>query len=414
MKIGIVGCGIAGLAAAGCLSADGHDVEILERAEQPVPVGAGLLLQPPGAAVLDQMGILDRIAPSASRIRRLDSRSASGRRLIDLDYVDLAPGLHGFGVRRAAIWSALFDHAQATGVRLATSVAVTSVTSDDREAFVESANGQTRRYDLTVIAAGTHSSVAVHGVRRRAKPYRWGCLWTNIRLPAGWPQDVLGQRCCGTGIMIGILPTGAEAGLPTAALYWSVGNDRIDAWRDRSIDLWRGEVGRTWPEAIPLVAHLRHDDFQHGTYRDVWTDPPHAGRVLVIGDAAHGTSPQLGQGVTQALRDSRALTIALSGAGSIEERLGMYWNSRRRATAYYRWASRLLTPAFQSAIPGIGLLRDLLAGPLNDLFKRQALLSLAGMKTGIFASEPIPASLYGDEVKRPDGDVTLGPIATGE
>ena len=388
MKVGIIGCGIAGLAAAGCLAVDGHEVEILERADQPVPIGAGLLLQPPGAAILKEMGILDRVAQTASQIRRLDSRTPSGRRIIDLDYADLAPGLHGLGIRRAAIWSALFDHARQAGARLSTNITVLAVAASEDGARIEDQSGGVRHYDLAVNASGTHSSVALQGLKRRANPYDWGCLWTTIRLRPDWRQDVLAQRCRGTRIMIGVLPTGIDDdGYPTAALYWSVRNDEVAAWRDQPIGVWLAEVERTWPELVPLITHLRHDDFQHGTYRDVWADPSHAGRIMMIGDAAHGTSPQLGQGVTQALRDSRALTLALRGDGRLEDKLATYWSSRKGATAYYRWASRLLTPAFQSEVPGIGLLRDLFAGLMNDLFKRQALLTLAGMKTGLFHSE---------------------------
>ena len=109
------------------------------------------------------------------------------------------------------------------------------------------------------------------------------------------------------------------------------------------------------------------------TYRDVWANPPYRGRVLMIGDIAHSTSPQLGQGVTQALRDASALTRHLRRDAPLDKKLAAYWGERKRSVGYYRSASRLLTPAFQSSIPGRGILRDMFAGPMNDVFKRQAL-----------------------------------------
>lgn len=59
MRIGIVGCGIAGQAAAIALARSGHDVTIVERFEQARPVGAGLLLQPSGQLALARLGLRD-------------------------------------------------------------------------------------------------------------------------------------------------------------------------------------------------------------------------------------------------------------------------------------------------------------------------------------------------------------------
>jgi choline dehydrogenase-like flavoprotein len=98
LRVGIIGAGLAGLAAAACLAARGHRVEVLERAPAPRPMGAGLLLQPPGAAILARIGALAALLPGAARITRLDSRARSGARLIDLDYADLAPRLCGLGL----------------------------------------------------------------------------------------------------------------------------------------------------------------------------------------------------------------------------------------------------------------------------------------------------------------------------
>ena len=73
MRIGIVGAGTAGLAAAALLARAGHAVEVLERAPDPGPVGAGLLLQPTGMAVLERLGVLDEVA----RGRRAGSSGSS-------------------------------------------------------------------------------------------------------------------------------------------------------------------------------------------------------------------------------------------------------------------------------------------------------------------------------------------------
>ncbi len=388
MRIGIVGAGLAGLATAACLAQRGHDVEILERAPAPRPLGAGLLLQPPGAAILARIGALAPLLPGAARITRLDSRARSGTTLIDLDYADLAPGLCGLGLARPAIWSALRDAAERHGAALHPGCEVRGVSEAGDIAL---ADGTTRTYDLVVVANGTHSPLWSGRRGHRARLYPWGCLWTTVALPEGWPREALMQRCAGTRVMVGVLPIGAQA----AALYWSIRNAAVPAWRAAPIAAWKAEVAAAWPDAETLLAPLTHADVEHASYRDVWADPPFAGRLLVLGDAAHGTSPQLGQGTTQALRDALALAEALNADGPLGARLEAYWATRRRRAAYYRLASRLLTPVFQSAVPGLGWLRDRFAGPVGRIpfVRRQALLTLAGLKDGLWRADPLSDTL---------------------
>ncbi len=392
MKIGIVGAGIAGLATAAFLARDGHAVEVLERAPHPVPLGAGLLLQPPGARVLGELGVLDAVAATASRITRLEARTTRGRALLDLDYGRLGPGSHGLGLQRAAIWSALLGAAAAAGADLRPGTAVAAVRDGAAGAAAVTEDGSAFAYDLLVVAAGTHTALRA---ARASRLYPWGCLWATVPLPDDWPDDVLGQRCAGTAVMLGVLPTGTLPGTRVAALYWSLRNDRIAAWREAPMADWRDAVARAWPAAEPLVAGLGWEAVGHATYRNVWLDPPHGSRLLVLGDAAHGTSPQLGQGTTQALRDAAALRDALRDGGTVTDGLGRYWAARRGRTAYYRQASRVLTPVFQSGIPGLGAARDLLAGPVGrlGLVRRQSLLTLVGAKTGVWEAEATGSAL---------------------
>src|SRR5579871_3976636 len=103
LSIGIVGCGIAGMASALFLSRDGHRVALFERFASPRPVGSGLLLQPTGLAVLGRLGLRRRVEATGARIERLVGRVVpSGRTILDVAYADLAPDLAGLGIHRAA------------------------------------------------------------------------------------------------------------------------------------------------------------------------------------------------------------------------------------------------------------------------------------------------------------------------
>ena len=95
MLIGVVGRGIAEQAAAILLAETGHDVTVFERFVEPRPLGAGLLLQPAGRAVLATLGL----SAVGAKIDGLRAKTAKDRIVLDLDYRDLQPEAHGLGIQ---------------------------------------------------------------------------------------------------------------------------------------------------------------------------------------------------------------------------------------------------------------------------------------------------------------------------
>ena len=78
MNVGVVGCGTGGPAAAVLLARQGHRVEVFEQEPSPGPVGAGLLLQPTGMAVLERLGVLERVRACADPVRRIHGARSPG------------------------------------------------------------------------------------------------------------------------------------------------------------------------------------------------------------------------------------------------------------------------------------------------------------------------------------------------
>ena len=107
MRIGVVGIGTAGAAAAILLSEIGHRVEVFERVAEPRPVGAGMLIQPFAQRMLDRIGVAAELESRSMPVRRIDARNAAGRRVMDFGYDDLDPSRFGWGVHRGTLFDLL-------------------------------------------------------------------------------------------------------------------------------------------------------------------------------------------------------------------------------------------------------------------------------------------------------------------
>ena len=368
MKIAIVGAGTAGCASALFLSRAGHDVTVFERVPNPGPVGAGIMMQPSGMLVLERLGCVAPILERGSRVDALVVQSTRGRTLMDLRYAELEASLYGIGLHRGVLFETLFEAVKSSRADLRLGVEIQSLT-------------QVRDYDLVVLADGARSRLRDSLARLTAKvtPYPWGALWFIGKSTT--PSRELRQFVEGTARMIGVLPTGRDI----ASLFFSVRVDRRDDALRAGIDAWKKEVRRVAPVTEELVDQIHApSDLTLATYYDVSMPRWHADRVVLLGDCAHATSPQLGQGCNLALCDAAALADAIAETDDVASALDAYTHARREHLAFYQLATRALTPLFQSDYSPLGIARDFLTpiATMIPFVRREMLRSMAGTKKG--------------------------------
>ena len=380
LDIAVVGCGVAGQAAATLLSERGHRVTVYERFTEPQPVGAGLLLQPTGLAVLRELGLAERAIARGARVVGLEARTHRGRAILDLHYAHLHPLAHGVGIHRATLFELLHERLKKSPAKLVTGVEIVDV---DQTQLVEANGARHGPFDLIVAADGAHSALRTRLMpHARAPIYPWGCMWTTVPDLSGiGAAGLLRQRVRGTKFMMGLLPVGRNE----VTIYWSLPIRALG--RSKTIDLlaWRETAAALWPEAAPIIDHAAAaGDFARATYRHVALSHWNAGPVLFIGDAAHGTSPQLGQGANLGLMDAWALATTLDDAPELLSAFLRFERRRNPAVRYYRRASHLLTPFFQSRLAPLGWLRDAFMGPAHHVPGLRAMMgsTLAGTRRG--------------------------------
>lgn len=385
LRVAVVGYGTGGQATAVLLSREGHRVEVFERAPEPGPVGAGFLLQPIGQAVLWTLGLLDDALRHGRRIAALYGETPAGRPVMDMRYAELDPRLFGLGLQRGALFE-LLDAAWTIDRRLHAGVRIVDVDAE-RGAVVDERGTRHGGFDLVVVADGAASQLRARIASPRLdRPYPWGAQWCLV--PAGdWPHaDVLRQRYVGARRMAGMLPVGTRPGdaVPRLSFFWSVPTSELDRV-DVDAGAWREDVARVWPEALATLDGLDAPaGLARARYRDTVHDAWHRGRAVLLGDAAHAMSPQLGQGVNMALLDALRLRDALRSAAPLDDALARYTVDRRAHLRAYHFWSRALTPLFQSERDGWARLRDLTFHPLSRLpiGRGQMLRVLTGTRKG--------------------------------
>ncbi|MFT4122278.1 MAG: FAD-dependent monooxygenase [Microbacteriaceae bacterium] len=350
MRVAVIGAGIGGLTAGAGLSADGHEVVVYERRDEPGAVGAGLTLFGNAFGALDAIGRGDtvrRVSSDAIARLRAGQRVPSGDRLMSLP-PSAVPSLRS--LHRAELYRALVDALPAGSLRLGQG----AVVAEDGEPVVTVA-GAAERFDLVIAADGLRSDARARLGLDRGVRYAGYTAWRGVTA-AG--VDVHGEagETWGRGRIFGIVP------LPDDRVYWFATESTTAGQRaEDERQAVRERFGHWHPpildciDATPTGAVLHHDIYDLARLPATFIK----GRTVLLGDAAHGMTPNLGQGAGQAIEDAATLTLLLRH-GDLHTALSRYDELRRKRTRAIWRRSRQMAKVAQASHPiGAGI-RDAL------------------------------------------------------
>ncbi|MEL7149770.1 MAG: FAD-dependent monooxygenase [Pseudomonadota bacterium] len=315
LNITIAGAGVAGLAVGTALASRGHQVRVAERAAEIAEVGAGIQISPNGVRVLQALGLAEQLAERSIRIetvRLIDG--PSNRDVLTLDLKGAFDDVPWFAVHRADLIDVLQNGASAAGARIETGVEI-----------APPPEGQPLTGDDLLIGADGLKSKLRARVDEASKPFftrqvAWRAVIEDpddripeARVYMGPRRHLVSYPLIGGRRNI----VAVEERTAWAEEGWSHSDHPANL--RGAFDMFKGPI-KGWLARVEEV-------YLWGLFRHRVAHRWHAGRQVLLGDAAHPTLPFLAQGANLALEDAYVLAKMLS-EHPIDDALSAYQAAR--------------------------------------------------------------------------------------
>jgi 2-polyprenyl-6-methoxyphenol hydroxylase-like FAD-dependent oxidoreductase len=324
----VVGGGISGMSTAIELSRRGIETEIVEVAEVWKPIGSGISMIAPAVRALGRLGLLDRCVEQGFAVNELRICDKHGERLATIPLPRLlGPDQPGqLGMMRPTLHSIFVDAVQAAEIPVRLGATVSSFAEDGDHVSVTFSDGSQRDYDLVVGADGFHSQVRGILVGEVAPVFREQAVLRAV-VPRLEEVDASYLFRGGTVAHPGFTPISPD--LMYIFLPTRVDDDRVPP-PEQVPGLMRELLAGFGGPVAEAREHVTDPDLtDYRPQETLLLEPPwHRGRVVLIGDAVHTTTPHMASGAAIAMEDAIVLAEELDGDGSLDEALQRFVDRR--------------------------------------------------------------------------------------
>lgn len=341
LRILIIGGGIGGLTSAIALRRKEFEVEVIERDPDWSVYGVGIIQQGNVVRAMTELGLIDDYISAGFGFDRVQVFIPTGQCVADIATPRLVEGCPGnVGIGRRALHKVLGDRTKGAGANVRLGLTVSTLDDDGTGVSVTFSDGSSGRYDLVIGADGLYSQTRDTIFPDAPKPEFTGqSVWRyNFRRT----PDVIGLQAYEGQTGIGLVPLSDElmymyVTTPEPGNPWYAKEDLASTMRSKI-------AGVPSPAIQALVGQITEDNevvykplewlFLEGAW--------HKGRVALLGDAVHATTPHLGQGAGMAIEDALVLADELAKGDAVESALSAYRNRRIDRCRYIVESSRAI------------------------------------------------------------------------
>ncbi|WP_322981482.1 FAD-dependent oxidoreductase [Pseudomonas sp. C11] len=363
-KVLVVGGGIGGLCAAIALRRKGISVDLVELKSEWTVYGVGIIQQSNVVREMSRLGLLDAYLEAAYAFEDVAINTTEGQQLVRIPGQRLAGPQYpaNVGISRRALHKVLSETTLELGATVRLGTSVESLEQDDNGVDVLLTDGTRARYDLVVGADGLYSKVREMLFGNQYLPRFTGQSVWRYNFPR-LPQIDHLANFQGPAGNAGLVP------LSDDLMYmFTTSHEPGNPWMPH--DCLAAEMRKRLQDMGGLIGELReqivdNDEVVYKPLEAVFVDEPwYRGRVLIIGDAAHATTPHLGQGAGMAIEDALVLSEELTGEGDLPQQLARFM-ARRFERCKYIAEKSLLAGEKEMArdrdFDRIGLVKEMLA-----------------------------------------------------
>ena len=318
VQIAIIGGGIGGLTAALALQQSGFECEVFEQAPALLEVGAAIALWPNAMRVLEQLNLTQKILERAGVMKEIRWFDKNGMLINSVSIPDDAPAV---ALHRADLQGILAHALPPASIRLGHTLVTNTQRGDKMIATF--ANGHEIEADSLIGADGIHSHVRAKLINDGEPIYRGYTVWRGI--------SPVAPSAIATAAAIEIQGRGKRFGIGPVGLgrigWWASANT---PHADELLELFAG----WYPPVLELIETTPASSILTTTACDRYANKIWGrGRMTLLGDAIHPTTPNLGQGGCLAMEDAFVLAHCFLKYGPCEQALRTYEHSRYSRTA---------------------------------------------------------------------------------
>lgn len=331
-RFAVVGAGIGGLTLAIALQRKGLLVNIFENAPSLKPIGAGLALAANAVKGFSEIGIAGDVLEAGAVLRKVRLKEDTGRILAETDSEKLSEKyktVNNFTIHRADLHEVLLRQLSDNSLHLDKGCVDFIQTPDSIRLIFQ--DGSSYEADYVIACDGVHSvfrKKLLPGSHPRYAGYTcWRAVIDNVPTSVDMEET---SETWGRGSRFGIAP------LSRRRLYWfaclnAKENDPIK--RDYRLRELLDHFG-TFHSPIPeILQNTRDEQLIWNDIIDIKPIKQFAfGRIVLMGDAAHATTPNMGQGACLAIEDAVILAHTISDSHSVEEAFGLFEQKRLKRT----------------------------------------------------------------------------------